>query len=166
MPAGDITPAMSPIVIAKDKLEDKLKAMNMLWGLKGRDNKLIINARSESVLEKNMFRDSILNRRCIIPAAGFYEWNRDKTRYTFMRDDKMPMYFAALYDMSDNRDSFVILTTSADEIMAPVHDRMPVMIEKGKVRDYLTDPDAAIEMLGRKMPGLTRQTDYEQMSLF
>ena len=60
----------------------------------------------------------------------------------------------------------MILTTAANASMKPVHDRMPVMIDTGNVRDYLKDPAAALEMLKEPMPELDRKSDYEQLSLF
>ena len=63
-------------------------------------------------------------------------------------------------------DSFVILTTAANSSMMPVHDRMPVMIDKVNVRDYLMDPSAAAQLLKEPMPELNRSSDYEQLSLF
>ena len=139
---------------------------DLFWGIVSKDKKLIINARAESVTEKSMFADSVRNRRCILPAAGFYEWDASKTKFIFKRADKRPIYLAGFYDLSQNRDSFVILTTSANASMKPVHDRMPVMIDKGNVRDYLKDSVAAMEMLREPMPELDRSSDYEQLSLF
>ena len=76
------------------------------------------------------------------------------------------MYLAGFYDLSEGRDSFVILTTGANKSMEPVHDRMPVMIDAGNAQDYLQDPSAALNMLKEPMPELERTTEYEQLSLF
>jgi putative SOS response-associated peptidase YedK len=139
---------------------------DLFWGITSRDKKLIINARAESATEKTMFSESIKNRRCILPAAGFYEWDAGKTKFVFKRTDEKPIYLAGFYDLSENRDSFVILTTAANASMKPVHDRMPVMIDKENVRDYLNDTLAAMEMINKPMPELDRSSDYEQLSLF
>ena len=139
---------------------------DLFWGLKGSDGKLIINARAESAADKPMFSESIMRRRCLLPAAGFYEWDRDKTRFVFKRTDGKPMYLAGFYDLSANKDSFVILTTAANKSMEPVHDRMPVMIDAVNAQDYLTDAAAALNMLKEPMPELERSSDYEQLSLF
>ncbi len=139
---------------------------DLFWGLKGSDGKLIINARAESVADKPMFSESIMRRRCLLPAAGFYEWDRDKTRFVFKRTDGKPMYLAGFYDLSANKDSFVILTTAANKSMEPVHDRMPVMIGAVNAQDYLTDAAAALDMLKEPMSELERSSDYEQLSLF
>ncbi|MBQ6588375.1 MAG: SOS response-associated peptidase family protein [Butyrivibrio sp.] len=181
---GDFTPAMAPVVLTavrnsageedrdatgEDKSADQgngIRVTNMFWGLEGKDKKLVINARAESALDKQMFADSMAHRRCVMPAEGFYEWDRDKNKVTFYRSDKRPIYLAGFYGMSNNRDSFVILTTKANESMIKVHDRMPLMIEKGRVRDWLYDIDAAKEMLAMDMPLLESKREYEQLSLF
>ena len=165
--AGDITPGMAtPGIIWNKGTNEDLALEDLFWGITSKDKKLIINARAESVTKKSMFADSIRNRRCILPAAGFYEWDASKTKFRFKRADEKPIYLAGFYDLSDNKDSFVILTTAANASMKPVHDRMPVMIDTGNVRDYLKDPAAALEMIKEPMPELDRKSDYEQLSLF
>ena len=166
--AGDITPAMSPIVISADRGGGGagLRVSAMFWGVTQKDKKLVINARAESALEKPMFSDSVERRRLVIPAAGFYEWDKDKNKVTFYSKDKSPIYLAGFYQLSDNKDSFVILTTAANESMIKVHDRMPLMIEKNAVKDWIFDTDAAKEMLHMKMPLLESHQEYEQMKLF
>ena len=164
---GDITPGMETRgIIRKKSNGSDIVLSDLFWGITSKDKKLIINARAESVTEKTMFAESFSNRRCILPAAGFYEWDINKTRFMFKRTDEKPIYLAGFYDLSENRDSFVILTTAANASMKPVHDRMPVMIDKGNVRNYLKDSVAAIEMINEPMPELDRSSDYEQLSLF
>ena len=165
--AGDITPGMvTPGIIRSKSGDVDIALSELFWGIASKDKKLIINARAESAADKSMFADSIRNRRCILPAAGFYEWDPGKTKFTFRRSDKKPMYLAGFYDLSDNKDSFVILTTAANASMRPVHDRMPVMIDKRNVREYLNDSSAAMDMIKEPMPELARSSDYEQLSLF
>lgn len=165
---GDVTPAMSPIVLSAGKSSNDpvLRVSNMHWGLIGKDKKLIINARAESALDKPMFSEAVEHRRLVIPAAGFYEWDVDKNKVTFYKSDKRPIYLAGFYQLSENKDAFVILTTAANESMIKVHDRMPLMIEKEAVKDWLYDKEYAREMLGKSMPLLESHRDYEQLSLF
>jgi putative SOS response-associated peptidase YedK len=164
---GDVTPGMTtPGIIWNKGADEDYTLKDLFWGITSRDKKLIINARAESAAEKTMFADSIRYRRCILPAAGFYEWDASKTKFIFKRGDEKPIYLAGFYDLSENRNSFVILTTAANSSMKPVHDRMPVMIDKGNVPDYLKDSNAAMEMLVEPMPELARSSDYEQLSLF
>lgn len=95
-----------------------------------------INARSETFTEKPSFREGFLRRRCIIPADGFYEWQktgRGKQPYFFrMRDDR-PFGFAGLWERWQGGqgvvlDSCAILMTEANEVLRPVHDPMPVIL--------------------------------------
>ena len=171
---GDATPGMIlPGIVRRrngaqshDSESQATDTRDLFWGLTSRDNKLIINARAESVLDKPMFSDSFSNRRCLLPAAGFYEWDKTKTKFIFKRPDGKPMYLAGFYDLNEGKDSFVILTTSPNSSMEPVHDRMPVMIEAANAQDYLQDTSAAMDLLKEPMPLLDRSTDYEQLSLF
>jgi len=74
----------------------KLHAGQMRWGFPAaRSGGLMINARCESALQKPMFSESVMRRRCVIPAAGFYEWDRDKNKVTFFRKQKACIYLAA-----------------------------------------------------------------------
>ncbi len=97
----------------------------------------MINGRSETVHEKHSFRHSIRFRRCIIPATGFYEWVADgkakKPLYMRMKDGS-PMMFAGLWESwkspeKDVVETCTILTTSSNKLIAPLHDRMPVLCE-------------------------------------
>ncbi len=99
----------------------------------------LINARSETVTEKPSFRQAFAQRRCLILADGFYEWQRSKEKkgpsvpYHFHRKDRAPFAFAGLWERWRNPEggelrSCTILTTAANGVVAPVHDRMPVML--------------------------------------
>ena len=96
----------------------------------------MINARSETVHEKPAFRQAIKTRRCIVPASGFYEWSTGEhgkiPHYITMRDDS-PLPFAGIWKSWKDLDgqaveTCAILTTSANSLMAPIHDRMPVIL--------------------------------------
>jgi putative SOS response-associated peptidase YedK len=116
----------------------------MQWGLIpswAKDPKIgskLINARAETVAEKPSFRSAFRQRRCLIPADGFYEWqqvegSRQKQPYFIRLQDERPFAFAGLYDRWASPDGEVletctILTTTANELIAPIHDRMPVIL--------------------------------------
>lgn len=132
--ARDIYPGTSSLVIKNDGLA-KIK-----WGFP-MDKKLIINGRSETVFEKPMFRDSVLERRCIIPAALFYEWN-EKRKYTIKTDSPW-FYMAGITkvfpdEMGKPEERFLIMTTDADEDMKKLHTRMPVILQKDDAKRYLS----------------------------
>lgn len=106
-----------------------------------------INARSESLLERPMFRGAVAHGRCLIPADGFYEWLAVPGRKT-----KQPMYirlkggelfaFAGLHvqGRDDVGETCVIVTTAANEVLSSIHDRMPVILDRSVEQSWL-DPD-------------------------
>lgn len=137
------------------------------WGFPGfRKSQVVFNARCESALEKPMFREAVLHRRAVIPAAGFYEWNQKKQKYIFRREDGDALFLAGCYRKYEDGDRFVILTTQANASMEPVHDRMPLILERAEAVDWLLDEGVPEELLHKSSPLLERRTEYEQMSIF
>lgn len=150
---GDIVPA----VIDR---QGKIVAVPAGFGFPGyQDNKLIINARSETAAEKKTFADNLRERRVILPASGFFEWSHDgkKTKYYFTVDSMQAIYLCGIYKIVDGKPRFVILTRAANESMIETHDRMPVIVGENSVRPYLTDRDAAMEIIATAAPMLSRQ---------
>lgn len=96
-----------------------------------------INARAERIATAPMFRDAYRARRCIVPASAFYEWRRasgGKQPFAFAREGNGPIAFAGLWEGFRRPDgeivrSFAIITTAANAVMAPIHERMPVILE-------------------------------------
>lgn len=165
-PAKDLHPSDEAVILKKEREEEKLRADKMPWGFTASDKKLLINARSETALEKRMFSDGIRHRRCVVPASHFYEWDRNKVKNTFYRTDGGVIYLAGFYDLFENEDRFILLTTAAEGVMCPVHERMPLILERECVKDWIFDGGSIKDMLGGPSPGLVRKTEYEQMSLF
>ncbi len=112
------------------------------WGLIpawAKDPKIgsrLINARSETVAEKPSFRVAVRERRCLLPANGFFEWSSGagKRPFYFLRGDSRLCVFAGLWETWRAPDgsrlaSCTILTTRANSVVAPVHERMPVILE-------------------------------------
>ncbi len=162
--AGDIRPSDAALVL--NQREHHLTAEKMNWGFPGFQGKgLLVNARAEGVLEKKTFRESVLHRRCVIPAKGFYEWNQGKEKFSFERDEPV-LFMAGCFNQFQGQNRFVILTTEANVTVSTVHDRMPLILEPQEVRDWVLD-DYAVEFLLHKTPVLlNRKSDYEQMRLF
>lgn len=117
----------------------------------------LINARSETVRSKPAFRDAFERRRCLIPADGFYEWRaeagprRPKTPYWVHRPDRRTFTFAGLWERWRSPEgpplhSFTVLTTDANRWIAPLHDRMPVVI-RPEDRDTWMAADSPVEAL-------------------
>ena len=120
----------------------------MRWGLvpswsKSLTGPPLFNARAETVAEKPSFRTAFKRRRCIVPASGFYEWKDRKPHYITLASGE-PMAFAGLWETWNSPngviESCTIITTSANEFMAKLHDRMPVILSPEEYAPWL-DPD-------------------------
>ena len=114
----------------------------MKWGFAGFDSKPIINARSETALQKPVFQRAMLERRCLIPASGYYEWKKDgskRIKHQFFSSDSKPIFLAGCYRKEKDNPlfSFVILTQQAVGGMATIHERMPVIIPQAYRRAWL-----------------------------
>ena len=144
-----------------------LQAEQMTWGFPRFDGKgLLINARTETAAEKRSFKECVRHRRCVIPAKGFWEWNKSKEKFSFERLDSPVMFLAGCYDCFEGQDRFVILTTEANPSVSPVHDRMPLILEQDELNDWVMDDRAAEHFLHKTPVLLERKAEYEQMSLF
>ena len=104
----------------------------------------LINARAETIWEKPSFKNLILTQRVIIPVNGFYEWYRDgkeKQAYWFSATNGPALALAGIYQRSETGSSCCLITTQANAVMTPVHNRMPVIIESESMRDWLCSED-------------------------
>ena len=141
-----------------------ISAEILKWGFPGFDKgKLLINARAESVKTKSTFADSFASRRCVLPAAGFYEWDRKKEKVTFRLGDKPILYLAGIYRPYGAEKRFVVLTREANDSMRPVHDRMPLILTKEEVRPWVGNMEEAGGILTKERPQLVAGRPYEQM---
>ena len=120
--------------------------------------------------EKPMFRDCMVSRRCIVPSTGFYEWDEKKRKYFIRRPGTKALYMAGVYSFfQDKLSNFVILTTNANESMQVIHDRMPILLPKEELEDWLFDDAYAKKLLTKTMPEVElklQEAAYEQLSLF
>ncbi|MCC6943073.1 MAG: SOS response-associated peptidase [Thermomicrobiales bacterium] len=166
----NVAPTTEQPVIVENR-DGEREARLMTWGLtrrwaraSARKGPAPINARSEGIGDKPMFRDLIRNRRCLVPANGFYEWknlgDRKQPYYITVTDE--PLFaFAGIYDAwkGENDDvvaSYTIVTTQANDRMASIHERMPVIIRQEDEEEWLdrSVADAAqIERLLVPYPG-------------
>jgi putative SOS response-associated peptidase YedK len=138
VPRYNIAPSQRVITIVQLRAEAEGEAAFLQWGLIpswSKDGKGFINARSETIEEKPSFGESFQRRRCLIPADGFYEWQRSGKMaqpYFFQMNDESPFAFAGIWDEWHGDENSVascaIITTRANELLAPIHDRMPVIL--------------------------------------
>jgi len=155
MKTGEIFPTnVAPVLIPKKEI---VTAKLMVWGFPRFTGKgVIINARAETVKEKKLFASSLRERRCIIPSTGFYEWDADKKKFIFNMPDSQMLYMAGIYNEFQGENRFVILTTQANPSMAAVHDRMPVVVPKELVDDWIMDYELVDRFLFGTQPSLLK----------
>ncbi len=130
----------------------------------------MINARAETAAGKPAFRSAIRRRRCLVPASGFYEWKRTNGRkqpYYIRRPDGKPFAFAGLWESWEGPgqaavESCTILTTSANELLLPIHDRMPVIVSPADYDLWLSPEVRDPEELAR----LFRPCPPEEVTAF
>ena len=144
MESGEVFPTNVVPVCVGDR---EYRAMK--WGFTGYDGKPIINARSETALTKPTFKKPMQVGRCLIPASGYYEWqktNGKKQKYAFSLPGNNVMYMAGCYRIEENSalGSFVILTRTASDTLKEIHERMPVIIPDSKIHDWFYNGSDAI----------------------
>ncbi len=161
--ARDVHPGDAAPVLALAEYSREIAVECRRWGFPERT--LIFNARSETAGERPLFRDGIRNSRVVIPAAWFYEWNPAKEKNIFRKKEGV-LFLAGCSRRYPDGERFVILTTEANESMRPVHDRMPLVLEREEAADWLREETRALQLLQKKPLPLERQIDYEQLSLF
>lgn len=159
-PRYNIAPGQDILSIIQTS--DEKHALYLHWGLiPSWSKKLrgdgIINARSETLDEKPSFRESFKRRRCLIPADGFYEWKKSgktKQPYYFRMKDESVFSFAGIWDTwkIEGKEiiSCAIITTTPNELLEPVHNRMPVILHSSDFETWLdkeTKPDDLTNLL-------------------
>jgi putative SOS response-associated peptidase YedK len=129
----------------------------------------LINAGAETVTEKPSFRDAFVRRRCLVPLDGFYEWSRrgDRKRpFYFHMKDGEPFAVAGLWEVWEGGgaplETCTLLTTEANELLAPYHDRMPVIV---RPEDYDLWLDAGVRSAELLRP-LLRPYAHEEMGAY
>lgn len=126
------------------------------WGLVPRWSKEkagVINARAETLEDKPSFSESFHRRRCLIPADGFYEWKKlgkERQPYYFQLRDEAPFAFAGIWDIWRGNgisiSSCAIITTTPNELLRTIHDRMPVILEPRAHETWLNFRTPAAEL--------------------
>lgn len=178
---GDFYPSQKAPIIVKDE-GNLLKSAK--WGFPLYDSKkLVINARAESISEKQMFKNSFLSARCIIPASLFYEWkeeNREKVKHEIYLKDKKIISLGGIFklitdDKGSRELSFVIITTEANKYMKDIHSRMPLIIDDDAL-DYWLDKSTSMNTINEiikfnashelNIEKADKDKPFEQLKLF
>ena len=153
----NIAPSQKVLVVAD--FGRGLESRELVWGLIpswSSEAKAFINARAETLEAKPSFNESFYKRRCLIPADGFFEWKqvgRAKQPHYFQLQDESLFAFAGIWDTwSDGRQSVTscaIITTAPNEMVAELHDRMPVILLPEMYSEWLNlrTPHAALKEL-------------------
>ncbi len=153
-PRYNIAPSQN--VLALLQHDGVREAAFLQWGVIpswSKDGKGFINARSETIEDKPSFSESFQKRRCLIPADGFYEWQRSgkiAQPYYFQMQDESPFAFAGIWDewRADGKTiaSCAIITTTANEILASIHDRMPVILRPESQDSWLNGDSSPLTL--------------------
>ncbi len=172
----NIAPTASIVVVRNDV--DGRKGTRMRWGFIPSWAKdpsalpMLHNARGETVAEKPMFRRALRKRRCLIPASGFFEWKavlgqKSKQPFYVSLRDSSPMSFAGLWECGrtiegELLETCTIITTAANDMLAPIHHRMPVLVDPADWDQWL---DTGIEDVS--VPAsLLRPFDADRMQVW
>lgn len=165
-PRFNVAPTSSALVVVER--DDRRAIMSYRWGLiphwaeSPKIAARTFNARSETLAASPMFRDSFRRRRCLVPVDAFYEWQRHERAhqpYVVRRRDGAPLALAGLWsgwrdpETDEVHRTFTIVTTAANELIAPLHDRMPAILTPDEWARWL-EPTAIdpAELLGLLVP--------------
>jgi len=157
-PSYNVAPQSTQPVVRLNADTGKPEFALMRWGLIpywAKDPKIgysTINARAEEVASKPLYREALKRRRCLIPADAFYEWQKQNAKtkrpFAFGMQSGAPYAFAGLWERwkpkeGDPLETFTILTTDPNELAEQVHDRMPVILERGDYSRWMEpgEPD-------------------------
>jgi putative SOS response-associated peptidase YedK len=161
---------MMPVIVQHERVEMAMMQWGLIphWVKNPKKSVHPINAKAETLTEKPMFCGLLKNKRCLVPASGFYEWKNDGTRkipYYIRLKESSLFAIAGLYDVwydtfNEAHLTYTIITTNANEIVAPLHDRMPVILKQEDENRWLSG-DAPIPNDMKKILGPYPQDKME-----
>ncbi len=163
-PRYNVAPTQTmPVVLREGSAENKIELLKWglipFWSKEPKAGYSTINARAEGIADKPAYRKPIRSQRCLIPADGFYEWQKTGTgkQPFFIHLKSAELFgFAGLYDIYRDKDghelkTFTIITTTANDLVEPIHNRMPVILKAQDEAEWLdptiTDPFQVIRLL-------------------
>ena len=146
---GEIRPTDTIVTIANGQsMQQGVFAMR--WGYTMPDGKPMFNARSETAAVKPLFADGMKQRRCLIPATCYFEWEKrgeEKIKYAIAPQGSEMIYLAGIYRRESNQAACSILTREAAECVVHIHHRMPVILPAEAILDWLNPRYDAVEVL-------------------
>jgi putative SOS response-associated peptidase YedK len=159
-PEDDIAPgSIQPVIFSNPDGERQIELMR--WGFQ-LPNRLLFNARSEGIENAKFWKDSFRQRRCIVPADSFFEWEKvkasKKPKFEFTVPDRQPFGMAGLWSLWKNpktgqlEHTFAITTEEANGVMRSVHDRQPTILEPKDYTEYLAQSERPPIHLLRMLP--------------
>ena len=162
--SGEIFPSDIVPVLANSRKQD-VQPFAMRWGYAYPNGRPIINARSETAAQKPMFKDGMRQRRCVIPASHYFEWERRgavRTKYAIRPAHADTLYLAGIYHL-ENHDgvivpAFTILTRDEAPGIAFIHPRMPVLLPANATADWLNPGYNAEEVIAAALTDMEYQS--------
>ena len=155
--SGEIFPSDIVPVLANSRQQD-VQPFAMRWGYTFPNSKPVINARSETAAIKPMFKDGMKQRRCLIPATHYYEWEhrgRQSIKYAIRPERSRMLYLAGIYHLEKHDDvivpTFTVLTREASPGISFIHDRMPIILPSEIITDWLDSRNDAVEVIQAAM---------------
>ena len=145
------------------------------WATDAKSASRMFNARAETITASPAFREAFRRRRCIVPVDSFYEWKREGTvrqPYRVSRDDGLPLALAGLWagwrdpETEEVRRTFTIVTTTPNDAMAGLHDRMPVVLDEAVWDRWLIDGRAGPTVDEGELLAMLRPTDAVQLRIY
>lgn len=149
---------MMPVIVQHEHVEMVMMQWGLIphWVKDPKKSMHPINAKAETLAEKPMFCGLLKNKRCLVPASGFYEWKKNGTRkipfYIHLKESSL-FAIAGLYDVwydafNVAHPTYTIITTDANELVAPLHDRMPAILQREDESRWLSgDAPTSDEMI-------------------
>ena len=139
MKTGEVFPSDDALVVANSRAGNP-RPFLMRWGFETGGRSLLINARSETADSRPLFAPLTRERRLVVPATGYFEWERrGSARVKYLLTlNQSPAYMAGLYRLTENGGEFVILTKDADPKIRFIHERMPVLFAWDAAMEWLS----------------------------
>ena len=150
---GEIFPHTFNVVLDKEASPSIMKWEYNVF------NRQVINTRIESIRDKSFYRNA---SRCLIPATGFYEWDKEKNRYLIHDNDNL-FFMAGIYQQENDQYNYSVITRPASQTLY-IHERAPVIMNREEAREYLKKMD--IDAMIRNDPDMQIESPLLKLDLF